>query len=159
MTNCFNLEDGAEGHAESVEVEITYSGRASGLDIDIAGYGDKSSRPGYGTPIHLSLYAGTLTLRVWADINQEEPTHTIDLEGARENKRIEAPKEIDPLDPQQIRKLSPVQRTDLAAFINRMMAGPKPIPKCVHGAHPDRCEMCATGMDQGGIDANGNPIE
>lgn len=31
--------------------------------------------------------------------------------------------------------------------------------KCVHDNHPDRCEMCATGMDQGGVDARGNSIE
>lgn len=30
---------------------------------------------------------------------------------------------------------------------------------CVHGSHPERCETCATGMDDGGVDANGNHIE
>lgn len=34
-----------------------------------------------------------------------------------------------------------------------------PLLRCVHGAHPDRCEMCATGMDEGDYDANWNHIE
>lgn len=29
---------------------------------------------------------------------------------------------------------------------------------CVHGNQPDRCEMCATGMDGGAVDADGNRI-
>ncbi len=40
-------------------------------------------------PIILERYEGRLRLIVWADINEEEPTHIIDLEGARVDGRQE----------------------------------------------------------------------
>jgi hypothetical protein len=52
------------------------------------GYGDYYSQ-GKGTPVMLELYEGRLRLVVWADINKQEATHIIDLEGARESNRKE----------------------------------------------------------------------
>jgi len=40
-----------------------------------------------GYPVLLELYQGEYRLYVWGDINDEEPTHVISLEGARETKR------------------------------------------------------------------------
>jgi hypothetical protein len=51
-----------------------------------AGLGDFSSAPGHGTPVYLDDYE-SLRLCVWADINQEDPTHIIPLDGARESLR------------------------------------------------------------------------
>jgi hypothetical protein len=53
------------------------------------GYGDKHSENGQGTPVMLELYEGRLRLIVWADINNPDATHIIDLEGARESNRKE----------------------------------------------------------------------
>ena len=55
--------------------------------IKAEGYGDYTSADGLGMPIVLEHYEGELRLLVWSDINQEEPTHIISLEGAREDKR------------------------------------------------------------------------
>ena len=60
-----------------------------GLEIGFTGYGDASTVPGYGAPIYIEVHQGRLMLHVWADINQEDPTHVIDLEGARESARKE----------------------------------------------------------------------
>ncbi len=54
------------------------------LALSFNGYGDATSQPGYGIPIVVEVYEGELRLLVWADINQENPTHIISLEGARE---------------------------------------------------------------------------
>lgn len=58
-----------------------------GADIHFEGYGENSMPPGYGAPVYVELYEGKLMLYVWADINSEEPTHKIDLEGAKETAR------------------------------------------------------------------------
>jgi hypothetical protein len=58
-----------------------------GLDIRVEGYGSNISGDGNGCPIFLEKWEGKLRLIVWADINSEEPTHIIDLEGARESAR------------------------------------------------------------------------
>ncbi len=46
---------------------------------------------GYGEPILLEYRDGIPYLVVWGDINQEDPTHTIDLSGAFESKRKKQP--------------------------------------------------------------------
>jgi len=35
-----------------------------------------------GAPICLEFFQGKWTLHVWSDINQEDPTHSIDMSGA-----------------------------------------------------------------------------
>ena len=42
-----------------------------------------------GAVAYIEFYEGKYTLRVWADINQEDPTHSIDLSGAYESERLE----------------------------------------------------------------------
>lgn len=53
------------------------------------GYGDHASQEGYGHPVCIEVYQGKLRILVWDDINQEDPTHIISLEGARESARID----------------------------------------------------------------------
>lgn len=60
------------------------TGQHFALYIGLSGYGDLCSTPGSGLPIALDMCDGNLQLFVWSDINQEDPTHIIDLEGARE---------------------------------------------------------------------------
>lgn len=51
------------------------------------GYGTAMMAPGRGGPVAVQYVDGELHLLVWADINKEEPTHSISLEGAREYNR------------------------------------------------------------------------
>jgi len=51
------------------------------------GYGDCGSQDGHGFIVKIEFYEGQLWLLVWADINSEDPTHRISLEGALESKR------------------------------------------------------------------------
>ncbi len=65
-------------------VQATMEATEHGINLGFAGYGDRSSAVGSGTPVFIGLHDGHLTVHVWADINQEESTHTIHLENARE---------------------------------------------------------------------------
>jgi hypothetical protein len=60
-----------------------------GVEVLFEGYGTCCMKPGYGSPIFIEYYEDKLTLRVWSDINSEDPTHVIDLEAARESARRE----------------------------------------------------------------------
>lgn len=71
----------------SVKVKIRHSGNDNMLLIGAKGYGEMTAMDGGGYPILLEYHEGELRLMVWADINQEEPTHVISLEGAREDAR------------------------------------------------------------------------
>ncbi len=42
---------------------------------------------GFGGVVLVEFWDAEVRLLVWADINQEEPTHRISLEGAREFRR------------------------------------------------------------------------
>ena len=57
------------------------------LLIHVDGYGDFCSANGQGTVVVIELDEGCARILVWADINEEDPTHTISLEKAREDKR------------------------------------------------------------------------
>jgi prepilin-type processing-associated H-X9-DG protein len=61
----------------------------AGMEFCAKGYGNMGMADGHGSPFIVEHYEGHLRLIVWADINQEDPTHTIDLEGAREDARKE----------------------------------------------------------------------
>ncbi len=52
-----------------------------------AGTGDYGSADGHGWPVIVEIFDGVPILHVWADINQEDPTHRIDLRGAYEAHR------------------------------------------------------------------------
>lgn len=60
-----------------------------GIELSFDGYGDCASSDNHGTPVFIEFYEGKLWLRVWADINQEDPTHCIDLSGALVSNRRE----------------------------------------------------------------------
>jgi hypothetical protein len=59
------------------------------IGIALEGYGDFGSAPGHGEPIFIEQNNGRITVYLWADINQADPTHMIHLDGAREE---QAPK-------------------------------------------------------------------
>ena len=82
------LRDDSEEQIRTVRIRIDC--RNTGINICPVGYGDASSEPGFGAPIFLELHQGELRLVVWSDINSEEPTHVISLDGAKEEFRNEA---------------------------------------------------------------------
>lgn len=73
---------------------VTIRGVDHQIGIQIQGFSDKTSDDHDGVPVLLDLSDGKLQLLVWADINQEDPTHIIDLEGARIEKREDDEEEI-----------------------------------------------------------------
>ena len=70
---------------EGPEVQLKVG--PDGIDLLAEGFGTLTMQPGYGGIAYLEYAEGRLRLLVWADINQEDPTHIIDLEGARESAR------------------------------------------------------------------------
>jgi hypothetical protein len=79
------LIDADSEHAAKLPVKIVAS--PHGVSIYADGHGDFGSAEGHGTPVFLELHRGRLRLLVWGDINSEEPSHIIDLSGAREDRR------------------------------------------------------------------------
>jgi len=53
------------------------------IEIFIEGMGTRCEEG--GSPIYLEQYDGKWVLNVWSDINQEDPTHQIDMTGAFES--------------------------------------------------------------------------
>lgn len=79
----FSLADSGQENQEPLVVEVRV---ANGfLEIAPQGYGDFGST--VGCPVVLERFSGKLILRVFSDINQEDATDQIDLEGAREDRR------------------------------------------------------------------------
>ncbi len=56
----------------------------STLSISIQGYGEKTAEKGEGSPIVVDFTGGKLKVYLWSDINKEDPTHIVDMEGAKE---------------------------------------------------------------------------
>ncbi len=69
------------------ELDVRVNANHNFLEINIEGFGEHDSEEGYGCPILLDYFNGKLQLFVYADINNPEPTHQIDLMGALESNR------------------------------------------------------------------------
>lgn len=78
------IVDGAQIDDKGREVTVTATNM--GIDIEVEGYGDGTSKKG-GSILLLEIYEGKLLLRAYGDINSDEPTQVLDLEGASESKR------------------------------------------------------------------------
>lgn len=57
--------------------------------IGADGYGECTALDGGGFPIVIEFHEGEFCILVWGDIDKEDPTHVISLEGAREDARKE----------------------------------------------------------------------
>lgn len=82
LTLHIGMNDAANYDAPTVPVRIVSVG--AGLEILPHGLGLRSMQHGFGGPLFLEREGGVWKLYVWADINQEDPTHVIDLSGAAE---------------------------------------------------------------------------
>ena len=78
---------GSSGVDENKTTKVKVSLENDGLALLVhpEGYGVWD---GEYAPILIEQHEGKMRLIVWGDINDEEPTHIIDLEGARETDRI-----------------------------------------------------------------------
>jgi hypothetical protein len=84
---CFTLKD----DTQPSDNDITgYSDNGIGLGVSMYfnGYSDCCSDDNIGAPVYIEQYNGELRVLVYSDINQEEPTHVISMEGARNTKRL-----------------------------------------------------------------------
>ena len=79
------LKDTMEKQGE-IKIRIGIEQHSLGLFIHPEGTG---TYDGAYAPILLEQHEGTLMLVVWADINQQEPTHLIDLSTAMESNRTD----------------------------------------------------------------------
>ena len=70
--------------------ELTVDLSAQGCFIGVSGHGEKTSEQSAARPVMLELYRGEVRVIAWGDINQEDPTDFISLDGAREDRREEA---------------------------------------------------------------------
>ena len=59
--------------------------------LEAEGYGNRTGEgvpgEGYNDIVMLEYYGDKLRVIVWSDINQEDPTHIIEMENARESNR------------------------------------------------------------------------
>jgi hypothetical protein len=78
-----HLKDTMEKRGE-IKIRIGIEQHSLGLFIHPEGTG---TADGPYAPILLEQHEGTLMLVVWSDINQQEPTHLIDLSEAMESNR------------------------------------------------------------------------
>jgi hypothetical protein len=76
---------------QSGTLPIRVVGNDSAISIFPKGFGDFGSLEGFGCPVFLELYSGTLRLIVFADISREDPTHVIDLSLSKEDSRRAMP--------------------------------------------------------------------
>lgn len=82
------LQDHAIENGRRVGVRVTIDDNF--LHIYPDGYGEYDATPGHGAPVILELHNGSLSLHASPDINAEKMT-VIDLEGAREDRRLTEP--------------------------------------------------------------------
>jgi len=81
------LQTARKRHAVSKQIHLTKSDLKKSTEVFIDGFGISTMSDGYGPIIYLEHYEGKPWLYIWADINQEDPTHKIDLSEALESNR------------------------------------------------------------------------
>jgi hypothetical protein len=79
------LRDAQPDHGDRLPIRLVVS--PNGVSLHAEGYGDRTSAAGHGTPVFIELYRGELRVILWTDINEEDPTHVIPLDGAKEGRR------------------------------------------------------------------------
>ncbi|HDI3136540.1 hypothetical protein [Vibrio cholerae] len=77
----------SSGNAKPIEVQVS-KGFDGSLLLKAIGYSDCCSEDDQGVPLVIENNNGILTLRVFSDINQEDPTDVISLSNARNKARL-----------------------------------------------------------------------
>jgi hypothetical protein len=85
----FDLHDISDGPEQPfIEGKLRFGGRHEPIVmIGAEGYGEKTAADGAGFPVVVEFHEGKFRVLVWSDIDEEDPTHIISLEGAREDAR------------------------------------------------------------------------
>lgn len=84
ITHKVTFKDASTGST----VDATIEADEHGMNLAFAGYGDHVSADGFGRPVFIELHDGKLTIHVWTDIREEDTTHVLSLEDARESRRL-----------------------------------------------------------------------
>ena len=79
------LTDTHPEHPGAVRAKLRADSTAIGVYVE--DYGVASAPAGHGPMVLIEHWGGELRVIVWADINSEDPTHIISLEGAKETCR------------------------------------------------------------------------
>lgn len=80
-----SLEDAIDRNLPSIKCKTIVVDNKILIGAD--GYGEKCSLDAY--PIMIENCEGKFRVIIWGDINQEDPTHIINLDGAKESCRLE----------------------------------------------------------------------
>ncbi len=70
------------GSTSSIAGKITITPMGVFLSFDY--HGEKTAAEGHGQPVMVEFHEGQVKVRVWSDINQEDATHVVSLDKARE---------------------------------------------------------------------------
>lgn len=82
------FDDDPVNRKEGEEIQKCVAEYGTGcVQLGFDGYGDAGSAEGHGRPVTVEYYGNQVRVLVWADINQEDPTHIIPLDEAKEEKR------------------------------------------------------------------------
>ncbi|MGD1524319.1 hypothetical protein [Vibrio owensii] len=73
------------GVAEPINASVEIGEVDGSLILKAEGYSDYSSEDSCGVPMLVENNEGDLQLRIWADINKEDPSHVISLAGAKDS--------------------------------------------------------------------------
>ena len=88
IVNLIDMEPDTDlKHPPKPNQKVTIKTSKQGIFILPEGYGDYDSFEGQGTPILIEQCRGVVRVVVWGDINDMEPTHIVDIEGAKEDNR------------------------------------------------------------------------
>lgn len=86
-TELSDAVSGLDMKSNKIRASVEISELHGELLLKAEGYGDCCSKAGEGIPLLIENADGILQLRIWADINEEDPTHTISLENAQTSNR------------------------------------------------------------------------
>jgi len=82
------VDSSVEQGGFSISAKIQLSPNDNLVMIGAGGYGENTAEDGDGFPIVIEYHEGQFRVLVWSDINDEEPTHVISLEKARDSARV-----------------------------------------------------------------------
>ncbi|WP_415912216.1 hypothetical protein [Neptuniibacter sp. QD37_11] len=85
----FIINDGAGSEGGEPVYGNAVMEQSGGLSLCFEGYTDHSSEDDCGFPVFVEVYDGQLQLRAYADVNCDDPTHVISLEGASNQARVD----------------------------------------------------------------------
>lgn len=83
----FTLTDDSDENSESIDCRLSVESGTLWVGLD--GFTDYSCGDDKGLPLCLEQWKGEVNVRIYGDVNSEEPTHSISLEGARNEKIID----------------------------------------------------------------------